>query len=100
MTPAARKLRDAMRAAVGSGGWEPVPDQYAYTIRWRSAEKTPAHPELVDYDQPYRSLVFLSLVAGKVVLGIAAAPWVRRRDSTISFKRAYEVLVDPETWVR
>lgn len=95
MTPTQRRLIGSMRAATESGTWRRVPNSYGYTIAWDSEERHPTHPGLVDWSGPYRALVFLTLGAGKPILGVSPAPWVGRRDQHITYQRAFEVLTDP-----
>lgn len=98
LTATQRRLVEAMQAALAGGGWHVVHDPYGVTIRWDSEEKTVAHPERYGWDGPYRSYVFLTLVGGRggaVVLGVAAAPWTGRRDRTIPYRQAFEMLADP-----
>ena len=93
------RLFDAMKAAVKTGAWREVPSAYGYTIAWDSEERTPAHPELVGWTGPYRAHVFLTLSARKPILGVAKAPWVKRQDQDVTYRRAFEVLEQPEVLV-
>ena len=79
-------------------GWEPVPSVAGLTIRYTDEHKThPANlgegfgrwPELT-----YHSHVFITLVAGKVILGYSAAPWMSRNDSHVPFWLAEAILED------
>jgi len=94
LTPTQRRLVEAMRSAVASGVWRAVPNAYGYTIAWDSEERDADEPR-GGWVGPYRALVFLSLVR-KPVLGVSAAPWMGRRDQDVTYRRAFEVLADPE----
>lgn len=81
-----------------ASGWEPVPGIAGLTIRRTTEHEThPANrgegfgrwPEAT-----YHSHVFITLVAGKVILGYASAPWMGRTDSYVPFWLAEAILED------
>jgi hypothetical protein len=86
-----------------TSGWEPVPGLAGLTIRHTDEHET--HPAnrakpgegagFGTWDQPtYHSHTFVTLVAGKVILGYSAAPWMSRNDSDIPFWLAEAILGD------
>jgi len=84
-----------------ASGWEPVPG-IGLTIRFSTEHETPdwaRQTRSVDrgayWGQPtYHSHVFVTLVASKVILGVASAPWVGRTDSEIPYWLAEAILAD------
>lgn len=82
--------------------WQFVPSDYARTIRFTVTQPTPDYARerwgtgspLYDFDT-YDMHVFVTLVGGKMILGTAAAPWVRRQDRDAPFWLADAVLEDP-----
>ncbi len=56
--------------------------------------------ELKIWDEPtFSRHVFITVLpfstGWTIILGVAHAPWGERRDSTITFKRAFEILANP-----
>lgn len=80
--------------------WEALPSRVGLTIRRTTEHKT--HPanrgEGFDrWPEPtYHSHTFITLVAGKVILGRASAPWMGRTDSDIPLWLAEAILTDAE----
>lgn len=102
LTKKQAELVAAMRAAVESGEWERIADPIgvgSLVIRWRQERATPTDLPACYWGLPtYSRLVFLTFMPGRratVILGASPAPWVGRRDSVISLKRAFEVLANP-----
>lgn len=102
---AAEKLLARMIELVQTpeSGWVPLTGTVGSTVRFTKTEPTPdyarssergAWSALWNQDS-YDTHVFVTLVAGKVVLGTAPAPWVGRRDSDIPFWLAEAILADP-----
>lgn len=100
LTKKQQELANAMIAASKAKQWTAV---NGYTIRY--TEKC-ATPEWAQEDRgwgagalypfpTYERHVFLSLVGGKVILGVAHAPWTGRQDQYVTLKRAHAVLADP-----
>jgi hypothetical protein len=81
-----------------TSGWEPVPGLAGLTIRHTDEHET--HPANLGegfgrWPEPtYHSHTFVTLVAGKVILGYSAAPWMSRNDSDIPFWLAEAILGD------
>ena len=100
MARKADEIRDRIinLAKEEGNGWEAVPGVAGLTIRRTSEHET--HPaNLGDgfgrWPEPtYHSHVFITLVAGKVILGYSAAPWVSRNDSHVPFWLAEAILAD------
>lgn len=86
-------------AADQASPWEPVPSRMVgRTIRrtW-TRETSETYLELKVWSQPtYPAHVFLTLVAGKFILGTAPAPWVGRRDQEIPLWLVEAILDEPE----
>lgn len=102
LTKKQAELVAAMRAAVESGEWERIADPIgvgSLVIRWKQERATPTDLPARYWGSPtYSRLVFLTFMPGRratVILGVSPAPWVGRRDSVISLKRAFEVLANP-----
>jgi len=92
---------EAMRKALDSGAWELVRNDYATTIRWDQVVQTPEsiREKGIWTDPTYNRHVFVSVVTGhpwSLTLGTSRAPWVCRTDSTLTFRRAFEILARPE----
>ena len=72
-------------------------------MRFTATEQTPDYARSCErgawaalWDQDtYDTHVFVTLVAGKVVLGTSAAPWVARQDRDIPFWLAEKIMTDP-----
>lgn len=85
-------------------GWVPVPGQVGSTMRFTKTERTPDYARSSErgawhalWDQDtYDMHVFVTLVAGKVLMRVSTAPWVSARDQSIPFWLAEAVLADPE----
>lgn len=106
MTPAAKRILDRMVALVQepAKGWEAVATSHGSpTIRWTKAETTPdwakekrpGAPFALWEEDTYNTHVFLTLVAGKVIMRTSTAPWVNANDREIPFWLAEAVLDDP-----
>lgn len=101
MTPKRRELFDLMVSKIGHG-WEFVPT-FGFTIRWDRELTTPEWAKetgryLPSWNEPtYPQHVFLTLVSFKSnpILGVSSSPWVSRQDTSITLKRALEILNDP-----
>lgn len=110
MTPTQRRLVDAMKAAVASGTWVPLPGD---RIRFTRTLDTPEWARRDYHGWPgsatwpkdtYDQLVFLTVVSGmarpwSIILGTCRAPGGGRRDQDITFKRAFEILQDPVAYL-
>jgi hypothetical protein len=98
---AAEKILTRMRelARDPDSGWKVVPSDYAATLRFTTTIKTPDYFRGTGFgrwhEATYDQHVFVTLVAGKVILGVAAAPWVGRSDTSIPFWLAEAILDDP-----
>lgn len=98
MTELVRLARDP------NSGWEPVPAQVGATVRFTKTETTPDYARSSErgawhalWDQDtYDMHVFVTLVAGKVLMRVSTAPWVSAHDTSIPFWLAEAVLADPE----
>lgn len=85
-------------------GWEPVPGQVGATVRFTKEERTPDYARSSErgawyalWDQDTYSMhVFVTLVAGKVLMRVSTAPWVSANDTHIPFWLAEAVLADAE----
>ncbi len=94
MTPAQEKLAAAAREAVDSGRWE----RLGGGIRWAQELPTPENiPARWWGAETYKRRVFLNLAGGRPLIGIDRCPWTERLDTSVSFKRAHEILADPES---
>lgn len=87
-----------------ASGWEAVPGLVGATVRFTKTETTPDYARssergawhaLWDSDT-YDMHVFITLVAGKVIMRASTAPWVSSHDSSIPFWLAEAVLADAE----
>lgn len=103
MTKPRRDYKAELNAALiasAANGWTYMGNN---TMRRRTEHETPAYAINAEwYEQPtYSTLEFLSFLllegnrAPKAVYGTGPCPWVGRRDSKISFKRALELLGQP-----
>ncbi len=85
-------------------GWEAVPGQVGATVRFTKTEATPDYARSSErgawhalWDQDtYDMHVFVTLVAGKVIMRTSTAPWVSAHDHHVPFWLAEAVLADPE----
>lgn len=81
-------------------GWVPVPGTAGSTVRLTRTHETPSYHRGDGFgrwpEATYESHTFVTLVAGKVILGTAAAPWMGRRDSDVPFWLAEAILADPD----
>lgn len=77
--------------------WTPVPGTVGQTVRHIETKTTPdwAKGSLGYPFETYDILTFVTLVAGKVIVGTAPAPWVGRRDWDAPFWLANAILDDP-----
>ncbi|WP_040829788.1 hypothetical protein [Nocardia jiangxiensis] len=103
LTAKQRELIGAINVELEAGHWEPIPAPGYTTIRWMRDVPTPESFRGEGFgrwpDETYFQVVFLSIVTGKpwsLHLGVVSAPWVGRRDSTITMTRAMEILRDPQ----
>lgn len=97
MTKTARKILDQMADLVRDpeSGWVMVPTgMVGVTVRLTRTHQTPDYMRYAWNQDTYDSHTFVTLVAGKVILGTAAAPWVGRRDSEVPFWLAEAILAD------
>lgn len=83
-------------------GWEFVPSNHARTILHGVTLPTPDYAKAkwgrslpLWTDETYDVLTFVTLVAGKMIIGTAPAPWVGRRDWDAPFWLADAILEDP-----
>lgn len=92
----------AVKAAAETGGWAVVD---SVTVRHTWTLRTPEHmrawPSLrpgkpIDYGPTYDQHVFITATAGPALLRVCRAPWVGCTDVAVSFKRAREILADPQ----
>jgi hypothetical protein len=102
MSPLGKKAQQVRDTIVNlahdeASGWAPVPG-IGLTIRHTDEHET--HPANLGqgfgrWPEPtFHSHVFITLVAGKVILGYAPAPWMGRNDSEISLWLALAILAD------
>jgi hypothetical protein len=84
--PTRSRFRQAMQSAVDSGQWQIIPAP-TLIVQWPAAE---THHNL-------QIKVLLSLTQWGPVLGIGRPPSLDRHDRTITYKRAFEILDDPES---
>lgn len=99
------KLRDKLAArmvelaADPDSGWTALGSLVGATLRWTETVPTPDYHRGTGFgrweDETYERHVFLTLVAGKFILGAAPAPWVGRNDSDIPLWLAEAILEDP-----
>jgi len=97
------KLRDKIKQRMAelaedeTSPWEPVPARFGEaTIRRTWTHDTPDYHQR-DWPEPtYHVHVFLTMVAGKIIMGTAPAPWVGRSDSEIPLWLAEAILEDAE----
>jgi hypothetical protein len=91
------KQRMAELAEDPNSPWERLPSRFGEaTIRRTWTRETPDYHQR-DWPEPtYHAHAFLTLVAGKIIMGTSAAPWVRRLDQEIPLWLAEAVLEDPE----
>lgn len=96
LTKTQQALLDEMKAALDDGTWEHVPATYGFTVRYTEIRRTPdAIPQHWWRHKTYERHQFLTLHHSGVIFGDFTAPWVGRRDSRITYKRAFEILRDP-----
>lgn len=107
---AVNRMADALYARMvelardPESGWEAVPQQVGATLRFTKTEQTPDYARSSErgawhalWDQDtYDMHVFVTLVAGKVLMRVSTAPWVSARDQSIPFWLAEAVLEDAE----
>ncbi len=99
--------RDAFVAALrvaATGPWTVVSST---TVRFTWTLETPAHmrawPSLwpggkpIDYGPTYDRHVFVTGTARQPIVRVCRAPWVTCTDVSVSYRRACEILADPET---
>lgn len=102
MSKAARRILDRMIELVQTpeSGWVPVPGHVGSTVRLTRTHETPEIHRGEGFgrwpEATYDSHTFVTLVAGKVILGTSAAPWMSRRDSDIPFWLAEAILADAD----
>jgi hypothetical protein len=79
--------------------WTALGSMVGATIRFTETVPTPDYHRGTGFgrwDQDtYDRQVFLTLVAGKFILGVATAPWMGRSDSDIPLWLAEAILEDP-----
>ncbi len=81
--------------AAKSGVWEPITGN---TLRYSETDlPTPENlPENWWPEPTYSRHVFLTFIPGSsVILGVASSPWTGRQDTSVTQKRAREILADP-----
>lgn len=76
-------------------GWTALGSLVGATLRFTTTSPTPDYMRYAWDEDTYDSHVFLTLVAGKFILGMATAPWMGRRDSDIPLWLAEAILEDP-----
>lgn len=84
--------------------WTAIGTGVGATIRWTKTQETPAYARekrpgqawAMWEGETYDSHVFITLVAGKFILGVAGAPWVGRQDSDAPLWLVEAILEDPE----
>lgn len=85
--------------------WTALPTQHGgATIRWTKTRPTPDYARSTErgawnalWDQDtYDSHVFITLVGGKFILGVASCPWVGRSDQDAPLWLVEAILEDPE----
>lgn len=98
MTKTARALLDRMAelAQTPGSGWELIPGTAGTMVRLTLVHQTPDLMRRTWDQDEYRSHTFVTLVAGKVILGTSAGPWMGRNDREIPFWLAREILNDEE----
>jgi hypothetical protein len=99
------KLRDKLAArmvelaADTESPWTALGSMVGATLRFTETVPTPDYHRgegFGRWDQDtYDRHVFLTLVAGKFILGVATAPWMGRSDSDIPLWLAEAILEDP-----
>lgn len=98
------KLRDKIvkrmveLAGDEASAWTAIESRYGATLRrtW-TCQTGRSVRELKVWSEPtYQAHVFLTLVAGKFILGTAPAPWVGRRDQEIPLWLVEAILDEPE----
>lgn len=104
MTRAARKILDRMIELVQApeSGWVPVPGTAGSTVRLTRTVDTPEYARGTGFgrwEEPtYEEHLFVTLVAGKVIMGHAPCPWVGRHDSDEPFWYAELLLGHSNPW--
>lgn len=102
MSKSAERIFTRMKKAADEDGWTVVP-AYSPTVRYTKTRPTPEHARkrgvyggqpMYDFDT-YDTHVFVTLVGSKVILGVGAAPWVRRQDYDVPHWLALAILDDP-----
>jgi hypothetical protein len=83
-----------------ASGWTALGGQIGATVRYTKTRQTPDYMRGTGFgrwDQgTYDTHVFLTLVAGKFILGVASAPWVGRSDSDVPLWLVQAILEDPD----
>lgn len=81
-----------MLDAIASGAWVAIDGR---TMRWDGPVKVAQGQGYVGIPDgsTYKPMVFLST---NRILGVGSAPWMGRRDSKITYKRAMEIIANPE----
>lgn len=95
LTKSWRLLVEEVQEAATGDLWEPINHN---TIRY--AEWSLPTPEGIPSnwwpEETFSRFVFLTILPGSaVILGVAPAPWVGRRDQVITQKRTREILNNP-----
>jgi hypothetical protein len=97
MTKTQTQLYARMRELVAEGTWDALPN-VGITVRWTRTVPTPGWAKDRRYWEAdtYNRHVFLTLQRSGVILGVSSAPWMGRRDSHVPYRRAFEVLDNPQ----
>lgn len=86
-------------AADETSGWTALGSLTGATLRWTETVPTPEYHRGDGFgrwpEETYDRHVFITLVAGKFILGAATAPWMGRSDSDIPLWLAEAILEDP-----
>lgn len=99
-TPTRKERIFARMVELSTGeAWAHVPGAVGYTVRRTQEHPTPAHARTgwAGWNEDtYSSHVFVTLVAGKFILGTSAAPWMGRQDQDCPLWLVELILEDPE----
>ncbi|RSM68698.1 hypothetical protein DL991_41245 [Amycolatopsis sp. WAC 01375] len=96
LTKTQQALLEEMKDALHHGTWERVSTPYGFTIRYTENRTTPEGiPRRWWPEKTYDRHQFLTLHHRGVIYGDVPAPWVGRKDSHITYKRAFAILRDP-----